>query len=432
MPGILPSQMVLLLSGTIYHLLSSRLTRRFSESTRHSVEARTTTTTTTTDLHKSRELLSILHGTIITIATISALFRFSAAIFADPSLLGTGYTRDIDLPLISTRSELLNCLAAIETGYLLADLLALGVILRDESKERRDGASSSAIDEDRGDNRPDNPAHVRSHVKGSASALVLTIHHLLLLCGLSVLHLFFISRGRERGVLVIVMLLLLNASNPLGSLRWWVVNFGNRSHSDDKCRHKFNVGKNANDDHAPGHSDGNGHLDPRVSERDPAATKPQINFIRREPLLSIISWSYLVVYALVRVVGIGVLLHIWALQLSLLENDFHVLPWSSSVEPFSSPSSPSSSAPKTIRLPLNQRPNIPLRPPTSIYFALISLRPWCIFGTLLLWAGNSAWLTLGIWKALSRVCRSDKRELQIGEKDSRRRHIFLGEDIKRE
>lgn len=53
---------------------------------------------------------------------------------------------------------------------------------------------------------------------------VLLWHHGGLSAALAILQ-WYIARGRERGVLVIVMLMLMNASTPVGTLHWYLVNF---------------------------------------------------------------------------------------------------------------------------------------------------------------------------------------------------------------
>jgi hypothetical protein len=50
-------------------------------------------------------------------------------------------------------------------------------------------------------------------------------HHSLLVCALSVLQ-CYIARGKERGILVIIIIMfLMNASSPVGTIRWFLVNF---------------------------------------------------------------------------------------------------------------------------------------------------------------------------------------------------------------
>lgn len=105
---------------------------------------------------------------------------------------------DRDLPIITTRSEFANAIAALETAYLLQD----SVILFYASKlHRRSGGSTKGL----------NIKH-------------LAYHHVGLIAALGLLQVY-IAQGREKGILIIVMMMLMNASSPCGTLRWFLVNF---------------------------------------------------------------------------------------------------------------------------------------------------------------------------------------------------------------
>ena len=105
---------------------------------------------------------------------------------------------DRDLSIITTRSEFANAITALETAYLLQD----SVILFYASKlHRRAGGSTKGL----------NIRHLAYHHAGLSAALgVLQV---------------YIAQGREKGVLIVVMMMLMNASSPFGTLRWFLVNF---------------------------------------------------------------------------------------------------------------------------------------------------------------------------------------------------------------
>ena len=85
-------------------------------------------------------------------------------------------------PMIHGHSRLGNAITSLETAYLLYDTFAL-VLSRQKDP-------------------------------------VMVGHHLAFLVALGSLQVY-IARGRERGVWIILVLLLMNASNPLLHYRWW-------------------------------------------------------------------------------------------------------------------------------------------------------------------------------------------------------------------
>lgn len=106
--------------------------------------------------------------------------------------------QDRDLPIITTRSDFANAITALETAYLLQD----SAILFYASKlPRRVGGSTEGL----------NIKHLAYHHAGLTAALgILQV---------------YIAQGREKGVLIVVMMMLMNASSPFGTLRWFLVNF---------------------------------------------------------------------------------------------------------------------------------------------------------------------------------------------------------------
>lgn len=103
-------------------------------------------------------------------------------------------------PVIRGRSSLANALTAWETGYLLYDTGALVY----ETKQKRQLNN-----------------HTAALASLASSSPVLLAHHMLLAAALGYLQ-TYIAAGRERGVWVIVAFLLMNASNPVLHIRYWI------------------------------------------------------------------------------------------------------------------------------------------------------------------------------------------------------------------
>lgn len=146
---------------------------------------------------QSREAISIFHCTFITVVSLACLRQSD---FRDllSSRVSDDEIPDRDLPIITTRSEFANAIIALETAYLLQD----SVILFYASKlHQRAGGSTKGL----------NIRHLGYHHGGLSAALGL----------LQV----YIAQGREKGILIVVMMMLMNASSPFGTLRWFLVNF---------------------------------------------------------------------------------------------------------------------------------------------------------------------------------------------------------------
>ena len=109
---------------------------------------------------------------------------------------------DRDLPIITAKSTFANALTAFETAYLLQD----SAVLFYTDKVRR-ASTSTGLYKTKGLNN--------KH---------LAIHHAVLSCAFGTLQ-WYIHQGREKGVLIIVMLMLMNASSPVQTVRWYLVNF---------------------------------------------------------------------------------------------------------------------------------------------------------------------------------------------------------------
>ena len=154
---------------------------------------------------KSIKAISTLHSTILTILAISTLRQLQWESSETPAELSnsskahiagsSGYPDDSHNPFITARSEFANTITAIEAGYLLQDIF----VLLHEAR-LHGGVSSKRLDK------------------------TLMTHHIGIGSALLALH-YYISRGREAGVYVIVMFLLMNSSTPVLNLRWYLRNF---------------------------------------------------------------------------------------------------------------------------------------------------------------------------------------------------------------
>lgn len=164
---------------------------------------------------KSREAISVLHCTLVTLASAYELqSRFKDWDSSSTSSFFTGINkpasrRDTKLegsldgnvaptnleygansPLITTRSILGNSIAAFEMGYLVQDTVILILAARLRARDAG-GRGKSLVKE--------------------INWRVLGWHHAGLSSALGVLQ-WYIAQGREKGIMVILMFMLMNAS----------------------------------------------------------------------------------------------------------------------------------------------------------------------------------------------------------------------------
>ncbi|KAI6778125.1 uncharacterized protein J7T54_001929 [Emericellopsis cladophorae] len=148
--------------------------------------------------------ISASHGILVTILSIIALRQEHWQLpHADPVpprdvVDGDGNLDDAANPMIQGRSRLANMITSWEAGYLVYDTWAMAYAL---------------------------PKAVGRSARPSP---VMITHHALIGAGLLYLQLY-VARGNERGVRVILGLLLMNASNPLLHARWWARKTGIQS-----------------------------------------------------------------------------------------------------------------------------------------------------------------------------------------------------------
>ncbi|MCJ1478770.1 hypothetical protein MMC13_007454 [Lambiella insularis] len=162
-------------------------------------------------LAKTREALSLVHCTLATVLAVICLRQHRSALFPPlPSAINSsqstdgGRSRQSALPLIATRSSFANAITAFETGYLLSDSLILLYsvrLIRNTYSTTKSHPKLTGL----------NMRHLAYHHVGLSAALLYLQ--------------WYIYHGREKGVLVIIMMMLMNASSPFGTLRWWLINF---------------------------------------------------------------------------------------------------------------------------------------------------------------------------------------------------------------
>ena len=148
--------------------------------------------------------ISTLHSTLLTVLALYALRQKPWRPLSPPKdlsnalkedITGNGrYPDDSKNPFITARSEFANSITAIEAGYLVQDIVMLLI-----------------------------EARLHSSRSGRLDKTLLT-HHIGIGSALLLLH-YYIARGREVGIYVIVMLLLMNSSTPILNLRWYIRTF---------------------------------------------------------------------------------------------------------------------------------------------------------------------------------------------------------------
>ena len=145
--------------------------------------------------------ISTLHSTLLTVLALYALRQKPWRSSSSPSSISNeskqsiagsgGYPDDSQNPFITARSEFANTITAIEAGYLLQDAVVLIV------EANLHGVGNRGLDR------------------------TLMTHHIGIGSALLVLH-YYIAHGREVGIYVIVMFLLMNSSTPILNLRWYL------------------------------------------------------------------------------------------------------------------------------------------------------------------------------------------------------------------
>ncbi|KAA8645256.1 hypothetical protein EYZ11_007784 [Aspergillus tanneri] len=178
----------------------------------------TPTNSTAARFMKSRELISVFHCIITLSATLFELHRqfekwappprsplkvlFPWLLDRDTSTAKDSVRGLSYLDIVDAMPPFTHTILAFECGYLIQDfaLLILGT--------RRVAGDSRA----------------KSVMARNVNWRVLGWHHLGIACGLGLFHLRAL-RGQAKASLVMLMMMLMNASTPIGTLHWYLVNF---------------------------------------------------------------------------------------------------------------------------------------------------------------------------------------------------------------
>ena len=156
----------------------------------------------TNDLRANLKAISSVHSVLTTLLGLTALLDVwsvdGISERSDKTIANQHLLDDSQNHLIVGKSSLGNAVTSFETGYLLYDNIALLLVTQSELKS----SSLEAI----------------SHLVRNEPLLV--IHHVGIAGGLGILQ-TYISKGQERGIWIIVALILMRASDPVLHWRWW-------------------------------------------------------------------------------------------------------------------------------------------------------------------------------------------------------------------
>ena len=141
---------------------------------------------TSTRFTQTREALSAFHCTLVTALSTYLLYQRRSDWLLSP-IEKPNQKLTSDISFVTTRSEAANALTALETGYLLADAGILIQEARLAAQERR------------------------TSVRRQLDLRIFGWHHGGLIAGFGLMQ-WYIAKGREKAMLVVVMLLLMNAS----------------------------------------------------------------------------------------------------------------------------------------------------------------------------------------------------------------------------
>lgn len=154
----------------------------------------------TSDSRANLKAISSIHSLLSTVLGVRALLNIWPIEEDQPSSSGDvqteTYLDDSRNPLIAGKSTLGTAVTRFETGYLLYDNIALPLVTQSEIKRDCKSLLAATI----------------SHLLHNEPLLV--IHHVGILSGLGTLQ-SYIRSGDERGIWIIVAMILMRASDPV-------------------------------------------------------------------------------------------------------------------------------------------------------------------------------------------------------------------------
>lgn len=192
-----------------------------------------------------REVVQFIHCILITVSTLICLWKEVRVLYACPA---TGWTRpkDSDLILITHTSSFANALTTLELAYLIVDSCILLRSGHSSIKRPRSAQIEPAHVRSNGALHKHSPAHSSDvqakqgpgdKIRQPLNYVHLYVHHTVLVSLLIWLQYALLSDpGRRVGILIIVSFLLMNASSPLGTVRWFLLNFRiSEASSNERC-----------------------------------------------------------------------------------------------------------------------------------------------------------------------------------------------------
>ncbi|KAK7892670.1 hypothetical protein LTR67_006906 [Exophiala xenobiotica] len=195
-----------------------------------------------------REAAQSVHCVLTTILTIICLRRELKEIHplgVEGARHGGSPRRlkDSQLPIITHTSAFANALTTLELAWLLADTCIL-LYTQSACRPTATSASSSSLASSSSKSYPPTQQRKSSSSQSRSSTTRtplnyphLYIHHAILISLLLWLqYTLLFNPHRGVGILIIVSFLLMNASSPLGSLRWFLLNFTAASGSSGKAQ----------------------------------------------------------------------------------------------------------------------------------------------------------------------------------------------------
>ncbi|TPX23240.1 hypothetical protein DIZ76_012566 [Coccidioides immitis] len=161
---------------------------------------------TTAQFMKSRELLSVAHCVLVLSATLYELHQqrrdwdpHATALESERQPLSA---KKNHINILEAKPPLANAILAFECGYLIQDFAVLVL-----------GARRTASD-----------GRARSVLARNVNWRVLGWHHLGVVAGLGMFQ-WRAQRGEAKGVLILLIMMLMNGSTPIGTLHWFLAKF---------------------------------------------------------------------------------------------------------------------------------------------------------------------------------------------------------------
>lgn len=230
-------------ASTIFYSCLYALTSPLSSSPRYSSVA-----SPAVRLAARREAAQFVHCALTTILVITCLRRELNEVYPASTEVGrhedgTTGLKDSRLPLITHTSAFANALTTLELAWLIADTCILLHTQRACRTSTTSAFNQCPVSSTSSSSSPAQPR--KSSISQSTNSTPRTplnyphlyIHHAILISLLLWLQYKLLSNpGRGVGILIIISFLLMNASSPFGTLRWFLLNFAATESSSGKSK----------------------------------------------------------------------------------------------------------------------------------------------------------------------------------------------------